>query len=68
MPITSPEAMRNTIAEQQAEILALKEMVAQLQFLIENQNTNMLVRELGSMIIDFPEKLKNPIIASINLH
>jgi hypothetical protein len=68
MPITSPEAMRNTIAEQQAEILALKEMVAQLQFLIENQNTNMLVRELGAMIIDFPKKLKNPIIASINLH
>ena len=68
MPITSPEAMRNTIAEQQAEILALKEMVAQLQFLIENQNTKMLVRELGSMIIDFPKKLNNPIIASINLH
>ena len=38
MPLTSPEAMRNTIAEQQAEIAALKEIVAQLQFFIENQN------------------------------
>jgi hypothetical protein len=68
MPITSPESMLNTIAEQQAEIVALKEMVAQLRFFIENQNTRMLARELGTMITNFPEKLKNPIIGSINLH
>lgn len=68
MSSTSPEAMRNTIAEQQAEILALKAVVAQLQSYIENQNSIMLARELGTMITDFPEKLKNPIIGSINLH
>jgi len=68
MPLTSPEAMLNKIAEQQAEIAALKEVVAQLQFFIENQNSMMLARELGAMITDFPEKLKNPIIGSVNLH
>jgi len=68
MSSTSPEAMRCIIADQQAEIAALKEMVAQLQFFIANQNTRMLARELGTMITDFPEKLKNPIIGSINLH
>ena len=68
MPSTSPEAMRNTIAEQQAEIAALKAVVAQLQSYIENQSSIMLARELGMMITDFPEKLKNPIIGSINLH
>jgi len=68
MPIKSTEAMQKTIAEQQAEILALQDMVAQLQSLLEHQNTRMLARELGMMINDFPGKLKNPIIASINLH
>ena len=60
--------MRITIAEQEDEILALKEMVAHLSSLLENQNTKMLARELGMMINDFPEKLNNPIIASINWH
>jgi len=39
MPLTSPEAMRNIITEQQAEIVALKAAVAQLQSYIENQKT-----------------------------
>jgi hypothetical protein len=68
MPLTSPEAMRNKIVEQQAEIETLKAVVAQLRSFIENQKTIMLARELGAMITNFPEKLENPIIGSINSH
>jgi hypothetical protein len=68
MPLFSVDAMMKTFAEQQAQIEELKEQVAQLEILLEHQNQTNLALELLTVLNDYPDKLENPIIASIAFH
>ena len=68
MPLISVEAMFRTIAEQQVQIKELKEQVAQLELMLEQQNQANLAQELVNLLSEYPEKLQNPIIASIDVH
>ena len=68
MPLISLDAMFKTITEQQAQIKELKEQVSQLESMLKNQNAEALTQELMELLSKYPEKLDNPIIASIDLH
>jgi small-conductance mechanosensitive channel len=68
MPLISVEAMLKTIAEQQVQIKELREQVTQLELMLKHQNQVNLAQELVDLLSKYPEKLENPIIASIDVH
>ncbi len=68
MPMIPLEVIFRTITEQDTQIKMLKQQIAQLEAMLENQNQENLTQELKMLVTEYPEKLQNPIIASTDLH
>ncbi|MGD0958250.1 MAG: hypothetical protein ABSB19_00435 [Methylomonas sp.] len=68
MPLVSIEALLRTLAEQQDEITELREQVTELEYRLENHNTEMLTQELEKMLDGHANQTGGSIIASIEMH
>lgn len=68
MPMISMEAIFRTIHEQDAQIKELKQKIAVLESLLQNQKRIELAEELVKLVRDYPEKLPNPMVVSTDFH
>lgn len=68
MPMISMNALLNTLAQQELQIKELKQQVAVLQSLLEQQQRIRLAQELVDLVQQYPDKLHYPIVASTERH